>query len=200
MNVVLLALILNLTSGAKISKCTWSEDGVWKEIPISRARGLLAALPIVAFGETNVKIWSEKSPIRVLTSHKPKSNKRTLEKNGIFQAVLSTLLESSQTNHTFSVNPAYDYYFTAQRTRPDLLGSVSFIFGQCIIVSNKKYFKFLNGNDEKLCYEASFRFLSPTRLLYVVIGIWLFRQARKLSNMLGFHYISGVGLGKGLAI
>ena len=61
-------------------------------------------------------------------------------------------------------------------------------------------FQSFGAEPEAVCYEATFRFVSPFRLLYLVFGIALFQHARKLAKMLAFHYMSGVGLGLGLAM
>jgi len=52
---------------------------------------------------------------------------------------------------------------------------------------------------EKLCYEAKFSFISIWRVLPLMIGIWLFYNARSLSSMITFHYCSGIGIGVCLA-
>lgn len=161
-----------LPNANAIFKCMEEESRSWPVIPISRAKG---GIPLTAFGCTSVRIWSEKAAIRV--SHSNTRIDHHTNKKSYFQSIITALLDNAQTNHTFSVNPSQDHYFRVERSRITILGA----------------------REERLCYEAHFSIISFWRILPLIVGLWLFYNARSLSSMLTFHYCGGIGVGVCLA-
>ena len=64
---------------------------------------------MTAFGATFVRIWSEKSQIRVV--HSNSRTELTMNRKSYFQTVLAALLERPLSEHSFQVNPIQDVSF-----------------------------------------------------------------------------------------
>merc|ERR1712142_14225 len=157
---------------AKLHKC-FNDDWDQEVIQISKAKG---GIPLTAFGATFVRIWSEKSQIRVV--HSNSRTELTMNRKSYFQTVLAALLERPLSEHSFQVNPIQDHFFRAERARPALTFS---------------------STSETLCYEAQFQLVSFWRIAPLLIGLWLFYNACHLSSVLSFHYFGGMSVGVLLA-
>ena len=130
---------------------------------------------LAAFGETQVRIESTQSPIRVIHGLSRLETDKIGE--SYWSSFMSAVFDDSSRTFTASWSPFQDHFI---RVKPHL--TALDMFGNSL-------------QGENVCYTTKLKMFSFSRLAPLLVGLGLFFNAKKMSRNVAFHYAGGVTSG-----